>query len=1002
MKLNYKILIFFFCSGFLFAQKEANIWYFGHQCGLDFNFTPPKTLTNGKLNSLEGCASIADENGNLLFYSDGTTVWNSNHKIMVNGDNLYGNQSSTQSAVIVPMPQNKLLYYLFTVDDQAGINGFRYSMIDMSLQNGLGGVVKKNILLADNVTEKVTAGKHLNNKDIWVLVHEWNSNKFKAFLITKDSIFTTPVESSSGTVHDGDIMNSAGYMKVSPKGNKIALAIYYSHIIELFDFNNSTGIVSNPVTFNDESYDRPYGIEFSPNGTKLYFSCITGPATIYQANLNAGTPSQIIKSATVVVSNPVYFYYGALQAAPDGKIYIAKYNGLNLAAIDYPDEPITTLRYKDSAVSLGGNRSGGGLPCYIQSYFKADSLFINSNNPICEGDTIRLSCTRISGATYEWDGPNNFSDSTWEVKIPNSTKRQSGLYGCLIKLKNGQQNYLQIEILVNEKPFIRIDSSGKTSFCLGDSVILSANPKNNGFRYIWSTGDTTLQITAKTSGLYSLTGYNSAGCSDTAYIGVSAMPQPDAVIVLIPEKSPCDGDTITLSTKSPSPGFLYKWSDGSSKEKITIFSSGIYQLTVWNENGCYSSSEVKIDFGTIPLIKFLPSSNPEFCSNDSLLVSTEKKYFKYLWSTGDTISQIYLKKSGTYYLTVEDSNGCSGSAQLNVNETQIAASMPTVIDLGKVCNGNIEKRNVEFINIGNSEFVISNIFLSDNSKFISLNFQKELPYSLLSGEKINFELRCEPDGQNIIKDSIIVEVTYPCYRRFSIFIKGIAEESISIFIPDTTLRADGNIIQIPVIAVNHSKSGKSIVLSYSVQVSFDASSFLPANQNFDENKVVEGIRYLKFSGSDVEIKSSGTLLKMLAGKVLIGDSINNFLKISDIITSNNEICIDSTGGWLNVKAFCKIDLNKFKALSKVELILSPNPTNESSNVTILNPPPETIIYTIYNFQGEKVIQDKFDLSGKNLSVFDCSIDFGDLPSGIYYLNLRSVGYSDTIKLMIIR
>ena len=88
------------------AQGQGNIWYFGNYAGLDFNSGSPVVLNNSAMSAFEGCSSIADENGNLLFYTDGMTVWNMNHQVMYNGTGLYGNSSSTQSGVIVPLPGN--------------------------------------------------------------------------------------------------------------------------------------------------------------------------------------------------------------------------------------------------------------------------------------------------------------------------------------------------------------------------------------------------------------------------------------------------------------------------------------------------------------------------------------------------------------------------------------------------------------------------------------------------------------------------------------------------------------------------------------------------------------------------------------------------------------------------------------------------------------------------------------------------------------------------------
>src|SRR5690606_40705031 len=104
------------------------------------------------------CSTISDNNGNLMFYTDGVSVWNKNHDIMLNGTNLFGDISSTQSAIIVPKPLSNNIFYIFTVDDKAGENGLRYSEVDITLDNGLGGLTTtKNNLLDSSTTEKITA-----------------------------------------------------------------------------------------------------------------------------------------------------------------------------------------------------------------------------------------------------------------------------------------------------------------------------------------------------------------------------------------------------------------------------------------------------------------------------------------------------------------------------------------------------------------------------------------------------------------------------------------------------------------------------------------------------------------------------------------------------------------------------------------------------------------------------------------------------------------------------
>ena len=175
MKIKFLILFLLFNLSLVYAQREAGIWYFGNEAGLDFNSGSPVALTNGKLITNEGCSTISDFNGNLLFYSDGTTVWSSNHSVMQNGQGLLGNASSTQSAIIVPHPGNPDHYFLFTVGTEVGggVSGFNYYLVDVSMNNGLGKVIQGPVDLAQGRSwewsEKVAAINGDDCTTFWVV-----------------------------------------------------------------------------------------------------------------------------------------------------------------------------------------------------------------------------------------------------------------------------------------------------------------------------------------------------------------------------------------------------------------------------------------------------------------------------------------------------------------------------------------------------------------------------------------------------------------------------------------------------------------------------------------------------------------------------------------------------------------------------------------------------------------------------------------------------------------
>ena len=195
------------------AQAEASKWYFGINAGLDFSTGNPIALTNGELVTDEGCATISENNGDLLFYTDGITVWDKQHNIMPNGTGLTGDSSSTQSAIIVPKPGDVSIFYIFTVDDLAGPNGLRYSEVNMTLNGGNGDITnQKNIELNAFTTEKISAVKHANGIDFWVVTHDWNNNNFLSYQVTTAGVNIVPVISSVGEEHGDNGLDSKGYL----------------------------------------------------------------------------------------------------------------------------------------------------------------------------------------------------------------------------------------------------------------------------------------------------------------------------------------------------------------------------------------------------------------------------------------------------------------------------------------------------------------------------------------------------------------------------------------------------------------------------------------------------------------------------------------------------------------------------------------------------------------------------------------------------------------------
>ncbi len=423
------------------AQGAANNWYFGTNAGLDFNTNPPSVLTNGALIAPEGVATISDPNGQLLFYTDGEVIYNMDHEIMTNGAGLAGEKTATQSALIVPKPLSDHLYYVFTLGANGGFgtttDGLSYSVVDMNFSNGKGAVVAKNISMLSSATEKQRAIPHANGRDFWLVTHAYDSNAFNTFLVSCQGVQLAPVVSRVGRLHQetnaGCCQGFAAEGAMAVSKNHRRLAVTWNEVIsfslnspvvtkwqaELFDFNPSTGKLSNPSAFsNQNGIDEylAYGICFSPDQKKLYLSVQESGAipSILQFDLTA---DDIFATRVEVTRNMDDQQYGALEIGPDGKIYIARDQLSYLSVINTPNQLGDAVNYQEEGVDLGAGRGRLGLPNTLFDYRSTPFYdFFSSDTTICFEEQLFLSLDTLNATSYLWDDGNTFADQRIETE----------------------------------------------------------------------------------------------------------------------------------------------------------------------------------------------------------------------------------------------------------------------------------------------------------------------------------------------------------------------------------------------------------------------------------------------------------------------------------------------------------------------------------------------------------------------------------------------------------
>ena len=463
------------------AQQQANFWYFGDFAGVNFQSGTPVALTNGSLITDEGCSSISREDGSLAFYTDGGTIWDASHSVMQNGAGLLGNFSSGQSAVVVPAPNNDDRYYVFTVDASGGNDGLNYSIVDMTLNGGLGGVINglKNIFLVAGAQEKLSAVLHQNGTDVWVTTvapgpnsAANNRDTVYAFRIVPFGVLATAPTITPLTA--GATTDSRGTMKISPNGELLTINnVGGTQGMFMYDFDNATGAISNSQVLTTAPN---YGSEFSPCTQYLYAvessGYNSGPRTLVQYDLFA--PS--VAASRSVISTAGNGGRGSLQLGPDGKVYVARGNNPFLGVIENPESPAASIIYDINGVDLLGRPSKQGLPPFIQSYFEATFEITNDANvsttDFCEMRTVNFeleaTCQVPTSAFWQFGDGN-----TSTLLDPTHTYMAPGVYDVTVQvtLANGDIRNLTDQVEVFDTPDLMVPQDIYVCDADGDGMI---------------------------------------------------------------------------------------------------------------------------------------------------------------------------------------------------------------------------------------------------------------------------------------------------------------------------------------------------------------------------------------------------------------------------------------------------------------------------------------------------------------------------------------------------
>lgn len=374
----------------------------------------------------------------------------------------------------------------------------------------------------------------------------------------------------------------------------------------------------------------------------------------------------------ISITGPQQFCFGdsTVLTAPPGYVSYLWSNGATTQSITV----YTSGSFNVTVTDLNGCVGTSDLTTIEVYSFPDVKVLPNGPTEFCQGDSVVLTAT--GGMDYVWStgdmGSTLVVYNTGSYYVSGSNQ-----FGCV-------DTSAVVSIVVNQPPVITVTPNGPTEFCDGGSVDLTVSGADT---YVWSTNETTETITVTTSGLYSAIGTDANGCStESGDVEVTVYPNPEPIITPNGPTEFCDGDSVVLTSTAAD---TYLWTNGATTQSITVYTSGSFQVSVIDSNGCGGTSpRVTVTVNSNPIPTITPDGPLEFCDGDSVTL-TSSVADAYLWSTGETTQSIVVMAAGNYSVEVTDQNGCSG-VSADVTITVFQNPQPEITSTDTVaCDGQV-------------------------------------------------------------------------------------------------------------------------------------------------------------------------------------------------------------------------------------------------------------------------------------------------------------------------
>ena len=547
MKYLLLILASIFSSS-LHAQKEASHFFLDDKVHIDFSQDPPLIDTNGRINRRSDYggtpnASIADRKGKLQFYTDGEKIYTVDNSVMKGGERIHGHMCSFAcNSIIIPLDESGYLYYLFTIPQINGASCSEfdpyydtimfYHIIDMRLESGKGAVVSKNNPLGIQPLVTMSAVKHRNGYDSWIVGRKVDSNEYYAYLVTSCGITKEVKSITPGYPSLSNFLKTL----ISPNGKLIASMmeeeftfLRTNDYLYIDKFDDSTGEITTWIKIRKNHTVGVSDFTFSPDSRYIFIQ--QGGRDLSQYNISLADSAAIEHSEKHILNDVEYHLFRNFQNMPNGKTMVTQ-NTISSDKLVYegvfesPDTSCPTCSYNPQGLTIPKKKyQFASTPTYFMSSFfrpgykTPESFYLNpsigTKKTACATDSVTLQGYTndpvIDSLTWTIEDEkgniiSNHKGSKWNIKL------NPGKYTASITAwKRCINATAKITFELENYPTATINGKNQdTSYHCGNTSI-SFEANTGTYSYKWSNGSTGFKTETTTAGILNLETSNTCG-----------------------------------------------------------------------------------------------------------------------------------------------------------------------------------------------------------------------------------------------------------------------------------------------------------------------------------------------------------------------------------------------------------------------------------------------------------------------------------------------------------